>query len=108
MTVDREWQRRALRDQLQRLAAPGDQALADYPDGCAKADELALDFHHSYTAYTSNFANEISPAALEALRTLDACLDRMSGHDNAHLWTDDAVRQHPAWSEVRRLAKRAL
>lgn len=46
MTEDRDRQFifNGLRQQVQLLAAPADVALAFYPDGTVKADELALDF----------------------------------------------------------------
>jgi hypothetical protein len=108
MDADRDWLRRSLREQLELLAAPGDQALASVPEGCVKADELALDFDNFYQAYMSNFASELSPDAREALRAIDESLDRMSGPENAELWTDEAVVTHPAWSDLRRQAARAL
>jgi hypothetical protein len=108
MGVDRDWLRRSLRGQLELLAAPGERALAKLPDGCAKADELALDFDHFYRAYVGNFGDELSAEARAALRTIDETLGRMSEQADAELWTDEAVVTHPAWAEVRRHATRAL
>jgi hypothetical protein len=42
------------------------------------------------------------------LHIIDDLFNRMSGSANAELWTDEAVATHPAWSEVRRQASRAL
>jgi hypothetical protein len=108
MDVDREWLRRSLREQLELLAAPGDKALARLPDGCVKADELALDFDNFYQAYIGNFGSELSADARAALGAIDESFNRMSDPANAELWTDEAVATHPAWSEVRRQASRAL
>lgn len=108
MNVDREALRRMLREQLELLAAPADQALAGVPDGCVKADELALDFDNDYRAYVSNCGEELSPEALAALRSIDELFDRMSRARNPELWTEDAVKAHPAWSDVRRKAAVAL
>lgn len=108
MDIDREWLRRSLREQLELLAAPADHALARLPEGRVKADELALDFDNFYQAYVGNFGSELSPHARAALRAIDESFDRMSGPANAQLWTDEAVATHPAWSEVRRQASRAL
>lgn len=108
MNVDRDLLRRSLRGQLELLAAPGDHALARLADGCVKADELALDFDNFYQAYIGNFGSELSPDARKALRAIDESFNRMSGPENAKLWTDEAVATHPAWSEVRRQASRAL
>lgn len=108
MDVDRDWLRRSLREQLELLAAPGDQALARLPDGCVKADELALDFDNFYQAYVGNFGDELSSDARAALDAIDESFDRMSGPVNAELWTNDAVTTHPAWLQVRAQAARAL
>ncbi len=108
MDVDRDWLRRSLREQLEVLASPADQALARLPDGCAKADELALDFDHYYHAYVGNFGDELAPDVRAALALIDRLFDRMSGAANAELWTDEAVAAHPAWLEVRGQAARAL
>src|SRR4051794_33744316 len=108
MDVDRDWLRRSLREQLELLAAPGDQALARRPDGCVKADELALDFENFYQAYVGNFGGELSPDARATLDAIDKLFDRMSGPVNAELWTDQAVATHPAWLQVRGQAARAL
>jgi hypothetical protein len=108
MDVDRNWLRRSLREQLELLAAPADQALARLPDACVKADELALDVDNFYQAYIGNFGDELSPDARAALRAVDESLDCMSGPANAELWMDEAVATHPAWSEVRLQAARAL
>ena len=108
MDVDRDWLRRSLREQLELLAAPGHQALARLPDGCVKADELALDFNNFYQAYVGNFGAELSPDARAALDAIEASFTRMSGPAHAELWTDEAVATHPAWSDVRRRAALAL
>src|SRR4051812_11910536 len=108
MDVDRDCLRRSLREQLELLAAPGEQALARLPEGCVKADELALDFDNFYQAYVGSFGGELSPEAQAALCAIDESLNRMSGPANAELWTEEAVATHPAWSEVRAQASRAL
>lgn len=108
MNVDRDWLRRSLREQLELLAAPAEQSLTRLPDGCVKADELALDFENFYRAFVESFGDELSPEARAALRVIDESLDRMSGAENAELWTAEAVSAHPAWAEVRRQATRAL
>ena len=108
MNIARDWLRRSLREQLELLAAPGDQALARLPDGCVKADELALDFDNFYQAYLENFGDELSPDARAALDAIGKSFDRMSGLVNAELWSDQAVATHPAWLQVRGQAAQAL
>jgi hypothetical protein len=106
--LQREWLRRSLREQLQLLARPGDEALSGLPDGCVKADELAIDFDNSYRAYLANFGDELSKDARAALQEVEVLFDHMSRAVNADLWTDEAVAKSTEWSEVRRQALQAL
>jgi hypothetical protein len=50
----------------------------------------------------------VSERAAQALTALDAQLDRMSGHENSALWTDEALHEPCEWEKVRRLAKATL
>ena len=97
-----------LRDALQALAAPGDVALALVADGAVKADELALDFDNFWRAALESLESELTQAQRESLVAVDRLLDAMSGARHRDLWTEEAVRTHPKWQEVREAAKRAL
>jgi hypothetical protein len=108
MNVDLDWLRRSLREQLELLAAPGEQALARLPDGCVKPDELSLDFDNFCQAYIVNCGSELSADVQRAIRAVEDSFKRMSGPANAELWTAEAVATHPAWAEVRHQASRAL
>jgi AAA+ ATPase superfamily predicted ATPase len=108
MNVDHQWIARELRSALKALAAPGFQALASVPDGTVKAEELALDYDNFVHAYLGNFRDKISQSQRDALLAIDAMLQGMSGQENAELWTEDAVVNHPKWESVRVLARDAL
>ncbi|MCB9892123.1 MAG: hypothetical protein H6833_10785 [Planctomycetes bacterium] len=108
MTVDVEWITRELQSSLRLLAADGPEALACLPDGCLKADELALDYDNFLHAYLGNVGDVVSSAQRAALLRVDELLTAMSGSHRAHLWTDDAVRRDARWAAVRAAAREAL
>ena len=96
MSDDVKWIRESLRAQLELLALPGDAALARLPDGCVKADELALDFDNFYSAYIANCRDEITPRLTDVLQAIDGDFSAMSRSGSRDLWTEEAVRTHPA------------
>ena len=102
---------REMRDQLQRailaLAQPAEVQLSLFPDFVCKADELALDFEDGLYELVGH-EETTTPSQRAAVDALDNLLFRMSGKKNAAFWTEDAVRSHPAWEEVRIAAKAAL
>ena len=108
MNVDHKWIARELRNALKALASPGSQALASVSDGTVKADELALDYDNFMHAYLGNFRDEISQSQRDALLAIDAMLQGISGRENAELWTEEAVVNHPKSESVRGLARNAL
>ena len=96
-----------LRRCLRVLARPGTEALASLPDGCAKADELALEYGDAVIGARA-FSTALAPAQWSALTQIDALLAGMSGEENAELWSEAAVVAHPRWQEVRRAAVSAM
>jgi hypothetical protein len=73
----------------------------DWPN----VDELAMEVGEG-TLLAPQFVDEgwLPAETLEPLRVLDAALEKMSGEDNAHLWTLEALRTAPEWAECRKLA----
>jgi len=72
-------------------------------------DELALALDDSFWTVNESFTrNQISHDELTALKRLNDCLNRMSGEDHAELWTPASLASGDEWSEVRRLATRAI
>ena len=108
MGADRMWLSESLRQSLEALALPGERALARMPAGTVRADELALEYDHYFTAYRGNFSADLSASQLSALSTVHGLLGEMSGHANAVLWTEQAVISHERWAEVRNAAKHAI
>jgi hypothetical protein len=107
MSTDRVWIRAELERALLALSLPGADVLATLPEGCAKADELALTYNHFLDAALQNFGSEFTSAQQAALRGLEELLGEMSGTHQAALWTDEAVQTHPKWLEVRSRAREA-
>ena len=95
-----------LRRVLALLAAPGDEQLAYLRRlGPVSVDELGLEFDDIARAARAALREHEVATALAAL---DDELSRMSGQENAALWTDQGVATSPAWATVRDLASRAL
>ena len=105
---NRDWVLWELKQCLRALATPGPIALSTEPDGAVKADELALDYDNFVTAALGNIPQEFTEQQREALSQVNDALAVMSGMVNAHLWTEDAVINHPAWEKVRILSRNAL
>jgi succinate dehydrogenase/fumarate reductase flavoprotein subunit len=104
------WPQR-LRTVISRLAAGADeqrnylQRLGTSPS----ADELALEFDDVLSArFAPGRQEALDPKALQQIQELDAVLRDMSGADNAHLWTVDALETSAEWSRVRQLAAAVL
>jgi hypothetical protein len=100
-----------MRDKLERavlaLAQPADVQLSLYPDFVCKADELALDFEDGLCEMVGH-EEAFSPEQHRAIDALNDLLSSMGGELNAAFWTEDAVRTHPTWDEIRRLARDAV
>jgi hypothetical protein len=97
-----------LRYTLQLLAAAAPDQLAHFlpPDFAFKADEMALDFENWATSVHTYWT--LTEEQTARLTELDACLDNLSGEQNAAFWTDAALISDPRWEQVRALAKAAL
>jgi hypothetical protein len=73
------------------------------------ADELALELD-DLRGLLGPVAGESTSGrvAIELVNKLDAKLDSMSGHDQAPLWTIEALSTSSDWDQVRSLAASAL
>jgi hypothetical protein len=77
----------------------------DWPN----VDEIAMEVGEG-ALRAPQFVEEgwLPSEVLEPLERLDAALENMSGEENSHLWTVEALRAAPEWMECRRLALRVL
>ncbi len=106
--VHREWLTNQLRNLLRALASPGEVALSYEPDETCRADELALDYDNFVHALIGNFGVECTAEQRASLLRVDELFDAMTKARQPELWTDEAVRSHPRWAEVRAAAQTAL
>ena len=97
-----------MRDLLQRailaLTQPAEIQLALFPDFVCKADELALDFEDGLYELVGH-EDGITDTQRAAIEALDGLVTGWSGQQNASFWTEEALRSHPAWDEIRSAAK---
>jgi hypothetical protein len=106
--VDREWLLNGLRKAVSRLASDSSAQLEWLQGGRVHPDELALEFDQFHKSVLDNFSSEFGEAALRQLSALDEHLIRMSGSENAALWSDVGIRDAQEWAQVRELAAAAL
>ena len=96
---------------LGRLVSPA-QAQIDYLQhlGVAPlADELALEFHDLHLLVPQLAAQRVlTHQQCKAVDAVSRKLDDMSTCQDTSLWMEDALRSHPDWVEVRRLAAVAV
>lgn len=81
-----------------------------FPGFVEVADELALNFEEGLKPYVDipGGLDIFTVAQRAALLDLDDYLTRMSGLDNLHNWTMEALADSTKWETVRNLARRRL
>ena len=99
---------RRLRWALQALASPAEAQLRHTPAFAAQAEALASDFDNWASAVRSRADVTLTDAQRGALDAIERRLSRMSGREHVDLWGSDALRNAPAWAELRTLAAAAL
>lgn len=73
------------------------------------ADELALELHElAMTLRGRVTAGELSFAEKTAVERLDREIESFSGHENASLWTVDALASADQWKRIRAMASECL
>src|SRR5574341_1587583 len=95
---------------ISMLAASADEQI-EYLKGyrvLPGIDELALEFDDVYVMVPQLVEQGlITTEQCEAVDSLSDKLKVMSGMQNAHLWTPDALISSPEWADIRRLASTA-
>ena len=95
------------RNQIIALASPADIQIALHPRGVCIGDELVCDFD----LHKSTFLKQPTVTAdqVNAIQTLDAFLDELSGPQNESFWCDlDPIMDDPRWEQIRELSRRVL
>ncbi len=93
---------------VQQLARPGEDVLASGAPGSRIPERMALEFDEAYTTYVEHLDQLPSEAQFRSLQKIDSALSAMMGPENASLWTDESLKKHPHWAEVRSLAREAM
>jgi hypothetical protein len=107
MATNPDWALAELHFTLHALALDADEALATQSEDSSRPNELALSFGDALLAaldYSQNF----TATQLGALNEVAEVLRKMSSETHGELWTETAVYIHPAWNQVRSLARNAL
>ena len=77
--------------------------------GPVSVDELGLEFHDALLmSWVLLQTGTVVQDSLAPARVVDRLLDRISGPENAALWTEDALAHRSEWAEIRRAAQAAL
>jgi hypothetical protein len=97
-----------LRDALRALALPADAQAGLLPSFAGGPDEFALQFDQCLRAAAADGAVRMSRAQRLSLLEVDGLLDRMSGQENARLWTLGALAKSREWARLRKAARGAL
>jgi hypothetical protein len=98
-----------LRRSVRLAALPADEQIASFPNGAAIEEEIAIDFDsYCQWALEGYQAPDLSHEQRTSLLALNTRLERMSGEQNADLWTNDALRTRVEWEQVRKDARKIL
>lgn len=95
--------------ELKLVAAPAQTQIDYLREHRVSSDELALAFDDLFVlAHQAVGLGLISKAAYDALARLDAHFTAISGQQNAHLWTDEALQCAVVWRTARAMAQSCL
>ena len=111
IAANRKGVERLIRDSLQGLAIDPESQLMLNPKRIDRVEELALAFDDSLGMAKIHCASFFSQAQWEAIWAIDRKLDAMSfgGEEfDEEIWTENGLRSHEAWIEIRALARTAL
>jgi hypothetical protein len=93
-----------LRIALQQAALLADRQIARFK-GFDASFEVADDLGNWSQWALHSTDVKLSDEQRTRLIALDTLTQEMSGEHNAELWTDDALRSHPEWEDVRQQAR---
>jgi hypothetical protein len=82
------------------LTQPAEIQLSLFPDFVCKADELALNFGEGLLEL-AGYQDQITAEQSSAIDALDKLIVAKRGQAELDFWTDDAVRSHASWEEIR-------
>lgn len=91
---------------LQALSCPAKIQISLFPEFVYVADELALCWEELYEENLN--IEDFSPEVQKAFIDFDEFILSISGKENEHLWTNEALSNTIEWAKIRTLAKNAL
>jgi hypothetical protein len=86
---------------LEKLATP-------LPSNSFSCEELALEFDDWYSALIPTHEKELSARQTACLSALHSYFDKISGEENAVLWTQNAMINRQEWDDIRLIARMAI
>jgi hypothetical protein len=90
---------------VRALAQPATGQRQLYPPFAFPADEMILEFEQCFELASPHHADVWSGAQYSSLRALDERFRVLHGPGYEELWLAEDSLDHPAWSEIRRLAR---
>lgn len=105
---DAQWRLEYLHEAVRVLSEEPEDKIASI--GAGHPDERGLGFEDGYLLVPTLVAEGVafSRQSLSLLSQISTALSDMSGHQNADLWTEGAIRERPEWANVRSMARDAL
>jgi len=91
----------------QAIALPPAIQVTLFPTFVEVADELALGWEEAF-AELPHVEARLLPRQLQAIRRLDDYMLSISGQENGHLWTMEALTSSKEWDLLRALANALL
>ncbi|MCH7728114.1 MAG: hypothetical protein IH991_16795 [Planctomycetes bacterium] len=105
MSDDKDLISNLLRDALVALSLPPAEQVRVTQPGCVSC-ELIEDFSHGYTCFTQSCSDQLSGPASQLLAGIDSKIESLS--DDDCVCFDNTVLDRPLWSQLRKLAAKAL
>jgi hypothetical protein len=97
-----------LQRSIQALALPADLQLALFPSIVVVADELAEEYHFRLQLFLGPDPSRLAFEHGKDLCELRDFLQAMSGSENRHLWTMEALQADAHWGRIREMARAVL
>jgi hypothetical protein len=107
MKEPKQWLLTDLCASLHALSSDASLALAMQDPSIKRPDQLALKFGKAVLTALTEDPTSLTADQVQMLNALATLLREMSAQQSS-LWTEEAVRNHPTWQEVRSLAAAAL
>lgn len=100
---------RMLLESIQLLASDYETQVRSLPDYVHVPDEIALTYYDCLLLLEQiEEAGLVTEEQVYRMKAVDMLLSSISGQENAHLWTRDALKNDQVWEQVRNGARQIL